>query len=116
MSVVSAGIDRNSPANPTEIVSLLQRKDQTGTNRTRINQDVYETFVFGSTTPIPPGQSVTVVMSFIQDAGETPSGPLPKFFQMNSEIVVGIETTDTEKSYSLHNVIFDRVSMPGRSS
>ena len=105
-------------ANPAEIASLLQRQDETGTNMTSEpdRPDLKYAFVFGSTTPIPPGQSVTVVMNFVQDAGETTSGPSPKSFQFVAEIVIGVVTTDTKKSYSLHNVLFDRVSLPSRGS
>lgn len=115
INIVSVGKTSRSTrsANPAEIGSLLQRQDETGTNE---NPDIGYAFVFGSTTPIPPGESVTVVMSFVQDAGETTSGPLPKFFQISSEIVVGVVKTGTKKSYSLHNVIFDRVSMPADGS
>jgi len=98
---------------PTQIVSLLQRQDDTGKS-TAFRYGSSFTFIFGSMTPVPPGQSVTVVMDFIQDAGETTSGKQPTYFQINSEIVIGVETKDRTKVYSLHNLMFDRVSMPGR--
>lgn len=118
MSIVSAGRRSSSESisvfSPTDIPSLLQRKDERGTNM-MTDADLPQLgpfpFVLGTTTPIPPGETVTVIMSFVQDAGETTSGPLPKFFQMNTEIVVGVVTEGTKKSYSLHNVIFDRVSL-----
>jgi hypothetical protein len=50
-------------------------------------------------------------MNFAQDASQTISGALPKFFQINSEIVVGV-TTGAKTSYSLQNLTFDRVGMP----
>jgi TolB-like protein len=119
MGIVSVGWrDSQNIADPSEIVSLLQQLDETGVNvrsRPSFNYPRYS-LVFGSTTPISGGQSVTVVMSFVQDAGETTAGPPPKLFQINSEIVVGVVTEGGKKSYSLHNVIFDRVSLSGGGS
>lgn len=123
ISTVTAGKgDGFHLSNPTEIGSLLQRQDRTGTNMgtTSGNYRRPYPFVFGSTTPILPGQRLTVVMNFVRDSGEwgswnsrepvTPEAP-PTFFQLNSEIVVGLVTTDGAKSYSLQNLVFDRVSM-----
>jgi TolB-like protein len=116
MSIVSVGKSSASDVfSPTDIASLLRRQDETGTNMTR-DADCPRlnpfAFVFGSTTQILPGQSVTVPMSFAQDAGETPSSFPPKFFQIVSEIVVGVVTTGPKTSYSLHNLTFDRVTLP----
>ena len=71
------------------------------------------TFISGSTTMIEPGQSVTVTMSFIQDTSQTISGSPPQFFRFYGEIIVGVVETSTKKSYSLQNLTFDQVSMPG---
>jgi curli biogenesis system outer membrane secretion channel CsgG len=71
------------------------------------------TFISGSTTTIEPGQSVTITMDFVSTAD---GGPAPKFIQVNSEIVVGVVTTDTKRSYSLQNLTFDRVNMPAAGS
>jgi len=69
-------------------------------------------FISGSTTTIEPGHSVTVTMSFHREARGTTSGLPPTFFQLNSEIVIGVLTSNTRASYSLQNLTFDRVSMP----
>lgn len=62
-----------------------------------------------------PGQSLSVTMTFVYDANETTSAP-PKVFQMATEIVVGIVTAGTKKSYTLYNLTFDRVSLSGKGS
>lgn len=99
---------------PSDIPDLLKRQEATDTNTFRDRWGKNKNFIFGSMTPVPPGQSVTVVMNFVQDDSETTSGTQPTYFQVNSEIVVGVETTGGTKVYSLHNLMFDRVSMPGR--
>ena len=115
MSIVSVG--KRSPFDvfsPTDIVSVLQRQDEIGTNMTRDADNPQLgafAFVFGSTTPIESGQSASITMTFIPDAGEPTAGAPPKFFQINSEIVVGV-TTGGKRSYSLYNLAFDRVNMP----
>jgi hypothetical protein len=101
---------------PTEIVTVLKRQDNTNSNTdTRqyygSNVGSYQ-FVFGSMSPISPGQSSSVTMSFVQDASERLPRPSSKFFQFNSEIVVGVEASGTKKDYSLQNLTFDRVSIP----
>jgi hypothetical protein len=129
--------------NPAEIVSLLSKRDDLnsdvvtsqgryesrGPNRSKrddLNSGVvtsqnghYESrdqnrFIFGSTTEMSPGQRLMVTMTFVQNEYRTTSPPPPKVFQLATEIVVGIVTSGTKKSYSLHNVTFDRVSPPGR--
>jgi hypothetical protein len=111
MSIVGVGQQQSfNLYDPAEIVTVLSNRDD-------LNLDVFQNgnrFIFGSTTPISPGQSLSVTMTFVQDANETTSGP-PTVFQMASEIVVGV-VSGTKKSYSLHNLLFDRVSLPGRSS
>jgi hypothetical protein len=99
---------------PSDIPALLKRQEETDTNTFRDRWGNNKNFIFGSMTPVPPGKSITVVMNFVQDAGETTSGKQPTYFQVNSEIVIGVETSDRTKVYSLHNLMFDRVSMPGR--
>ena len=104
---------------PTEIVTVLQRQDNANSNtdtRQYAGQNVgsYQ-FVFGSMTPISPGQSVTVTVNFIRDENQTTSGAPPKVFQIASEIVVGVAAADGKKTYSLHNLTFDRVSLPAGS-
>ncbi len=129
VSVVSAGLkDGLALASASDIVSLLRRFDESGseigTRSVGVNphrdagglksrQFQYQ-FVFGSVTTIPPGGRVTVVMNFVQEAGETTSGAPPQFFQIASELVVAVVTTSGSRSYSLENLLFDRVSLPTR--
>jgi len=118
MSIVSAGKrDSYSVFSATDIPSLLQRQDELGTNMTTPDANAPQqwpfAFVFGSTTQLAPGQSSVVTMNFVQDARDTVSGSA-KVFQIVSEIVVGVVTTSAKTSYSLQNLMFDRVSMPGR--
>lgn len=70
-------------------------------------------FVSGATTTIEPGQSTTVTMDFRagQNSALPDLGPLG--LQFNSEIVVGVGERNAPKSYTLHNLTFDRVSLPG---
>jgi len=70
-------------------------------------------FVSGATTLIEPGQSTTVTLDFHGDQGGSLSAAAPVVFQFNSEIVVGVGDEGSPKSYSLHNLTFDRVSLPG---
>jgi uncharacterized caspase-like protein len=118
MSIVGVGEQRfmGPSYNPAEIVTVLSKRDE-------LNSDVATEafgygcrFIVGSTTEMSPGQSLTVAVTFVQDANQTTSGALPKVFQMATEIVVGVPTTGTKKSYTLHNLTFDRVSLPGRGS
>lgn len=67
-------------------------------------------FISGSTTAIEPGASITVTMTFEQEGGQPTMAPT--FFQLDSEIVVGVGPTDTTRSYALHTLSFDRISMP----
>lgn len=67
-------------------------------------------FISGATTDIAPGASVTVTMTFEQEGGQSTTAPT--FFQFDSEIVVGVGQTDTRRSYALHTLNFDRISMP----
>jgi len=63
------------------------------------------TFVSGATTPIAPGQTMTVMMTF------EPEGPqsvaLPIAFQFQAEMIAGTKST----TYTLHTLAFDRISM-----
>jgi hypothetical protein len=118
VSFVTVGpSDSGSAANPAEIASLLQRQEETGTNIARHREpgrsgmDYDYQFVFGSTTPILPGQSQTVVMTFVQDAREGISGLTPRSFQLSIEIVVGVGSANRTKSYSLQSLIFDRIDL-----
>jgi hypothetical protein len=115
MSVV--GVGAKSPTNrsdykgvydPTEIITLLKMQNDTNSSTSISDEREYQ-FIFGSTTQIAPGQSATVIMNFV--LGEADSGPAAKGIQISSEMVVGIGTRDLKTTYSLQNVIFDRVGM-----
>jgi hypothetical protein len=112
MSIVGVGYQQTGGYyNPTEIVTVLSKRDDT-------NSDFFTNslrFIFGSTTEVSAGQSLSVTMTFVQETNQTTDGPQPKVFQIATEIVVGIATTGTKKSYRLHNLTFDRVTLPGRS-
>lgn len=94
---------------PTEITTALSKRDELNSDTDVSLRGLH--FIFGSTTEMSPGQSLTVTVTFVQEANTTTSGAPPKVFQIASEIVVGIAKTGTKKSYSLHNFTFDRVSM-----
>ena len=112
MSIVGVGQQRTAgPYDPAEIVTALSTRDD-------LNSDVFQNgrrFIFGSTTEMSPGQSLTVTVTFVQTNG-TNSGAQPKVFQIASEIVVGVVKAGTKKSYSLHNFTFDRVSLSAGGS
>jgi hypothetical protein len=69
-------------------------------------------FVSGALTLIEPAQSTAVTMDFRLERNTPSSGSGPSVFQFNSEIVVGVGDKDALKSYSLHNLTFDRISVP----
>ena len=119
------GMERYSAS---EIVRLLQLRDDLGrdiddpSDGTSDSGGFYwtgprpdffpykdNTFISGSTTTLEPGQSATVTMSFHLE--ESVSGLRSTSFQFNSEIVVGIAEAGTKKSYALHNLTFDQVSL-----
>ena len=111
MSIVRVGTQPESGRsyNAAEIVTALSKRDD-------LNSDVQNNrrFSYGSTTEMSPGQSLTVTVIFAQTGN--PTDAPPKVFQMATEIVVGVAKTGTKKSYTLYNLTFDRVSLPGRSS
>jgi TolB-like protein len=115
ISVGRRGVERfDDIFSPADIASLMRREDENGTNMTQDANCPEQSpfaFVFGSTTEIAPGQSSSVTMNFVQDAGGPTLGALPKFFQLSSELVVGL-ASGGEKSYSLYNLMFDRVGIP----
>lgn len=101
---------------PTEVLALLKRRDDTNSNSATEPGTIYRVamqyqFIFGSMTSIAPGQSVMVSMSFREDAGRTNSGPPPKVLQISGEIIVGVGGSEVKKTYSVQNLMFDRVSM-----
>jgi TolB-like protein len=111
IGIVSAGMsDWSTSYNPTEVAALMLKRDELNTsinpNDTRLD------FILGAGSTIEPGQSISVTLAFVQDSREKTAGPAPKFFQINSEIVVGIMGANAKNSYSLQNLTFDRVSVP----
>ena len=70
------------------------------------------TFISGSPTLIEPGQSAIVTMTFVPQSGETIYGSTPSSFQYHCEFVMGFEDGRSRNSYSLQNLIFDRISLP----
>jgi curli biogenesis system outer membrane secretion channel CsgG len=115
LGVVSPGQNEKGQAfSTTEIAALLDRKDATDMSSIKDRWGDDKAFVWGSTTPVPPGGSVSVVMNFVEDKVEAILGASPTFFQFNGEIVVGIARTGGNKSYSLQNLTFDRVSLPAK--
>lgn len=117
MSIVSVGQQGLGAAlyDPAEIVTVLSRRDEL--NADVAVDPVYHgeyRFIFGRMNEMSPGQSLTVTLSFIQDANDRTSVSVPKVFQIASEIVVGVVTDGGKRSYSLFNLTFDRVSLPLR--
>jgi TolB-like protein len=112
MSIVGVGQQGwNRPLyDPAEIVTVLSKRDDLKAD-VALDDRLQYRFIFGSTTDMSPGQSLTVIMSFVEDANQTASGATPKVFQMATEIVVGVEKSGTKKSYTLHNFTFDQVSV-----
>lgn len=117
MSIVGVGQEKiGRPAyDPTQIVTALSRRDDLNSDEDTgpVNGGIMVPyrFIFGSTTEMSPGQSLSVAISFTQEENQSTSGPPPKVFQIASEIVVGIARTGTKNSYTLHNLTFDRVSI-----
>jgi hypothetical protein len=108
LGVVSIGPqDESGMPSPADIARALQRRDAQGSSVGRWNQ----TFVWGSTSSLAPGQSASVVMIFVQDAGESASSTLPQFFEFASELVLGVASANGRFVYSVKNVSFDRVSI-----
>jgi len=111
------GFASNVLYDPTEIATLLKKQDDLGSNMSTVRDNFgsypYQ-FVFGSLTPIAPGQSVRATTYFVQDNNGNTSGPTARSFQMDVEIVVGATAMDSTKSYILQNVTFDHVSSTAR--
>lgn len=51
-------------------------------------------------------------MAFFRDEGRTTSDLPTRAFQLAAELVVGVPKKGEKRSYSLHNLVFDRVSQP----
>lgn len=70
-------------------------------------------FYFGNTTQVAPGERIVVTMQFLPTGGVTNAGQGPTFFGMSGEIVIGVVEENEKISYSLKNLSFDRVTIPG---
>lgn len=109
VSIVGVGCAEREQ-DPSDIASLLAKQDRLN-GASLPNQSQY---VYGSPSAIDPGQTASVVMTFILNANGQRQASNPQSFQFASEIVVGVVTTEINKSYSLQNLTFDRVAMPAR--
>jgi TolB-like protein len=111
MSIVGVGQQRwGVYYDPAQIVTVLSKRDDINSDVT-IFGNTEVPFVFGSTTEMSPGESLTVTMTFVQETNQANSGAPPKVVQIATEIVAGIARTGTKKSYTLHNFTFDQVSV-----
>ncbi|HMG75028.1 MAG TPA: FlgO family outer membrane protein [Pyrinomonadaceae bacterium] len=111
MSIVGVGQQASGfRYDPAEIVTVLSKRDDLNSDDFNVGGTLFR-FIFGSTTEMSSGQSLTVTMTFVDDGNQTTSGASPKVFQMATEIVVGVEKSGAKKSYTLHNFTFDQVSM-----
>ena len=111
LGVVSVGYIGEGQASPSEIVRALQRRDATGSEK---DPKSGSTFLWGSTTPILAGQSITVVMVFLQDADDALMTTRPQSFAFASELAIGLASTDSRYSYALKNLMLDHVRLPAR--
>jgi TolB-like protein len=136
MSFVRAGVhgrDGREAYSPTEIVRLLRMRDALGRDHDDPTDGTSDTagrvsgyrepgdtsprqtffpyegnrFISGSMIALEPGESITVTMTFDQ---EGPTSGAASTFQFNCEIVVGLG--QLTRSYALHNLSLDRISMP----
>ena len=99
----------------SDIIRLLDMRDKSNSYTEALNP-AYPNggsvqFIYGATTPIEPGQSLEVTMNFVASDARV---AVPKVIQVNGELVVGVVTAGTKKSYSLQNVMFDRVSVSSK--
>jgi hypothetical protein len=113
MSIVGVGQQHATGVrfNPAEIAAVLSKRDELKSDVLQESGIEYR-FVFGSTTEMSPGQTLSVTVNFAQDVNPNTSGAPAKVFQMAAEIVVGLVTANAKTSYSLHNLTFDRVRLP----
>lgn len=107
IGIIGVGCDDMTGYDPSQVASLLERQDRDGSR----GQEKGE-YVYGATSTISPGQSLSVTMNFELDGTGGKQSGRPQFFQIGSEIVVGVAATDKKKAYSLQNLTFDRVTMP----
>lgn len=99
---VGVGWKGNECYDPAQIVSVLSKRDDL-----KSDKEGQWNFIHGEMTDMSPGQSITVNMFFTQNNNQQTS---PRVFQLATEIVVGVLTSGSKKSYTLYNVTFDRVT------
>jgi len=92
-----------SSYSPTDIAMLLSRRYDLKSDAVG---DIV--FVFGQTTRIEPGKSITASMTFVNTAR---AAQQPSVIQLAMEIVVGLAPTQATRTYQLHNLVFDRISL-----
>jgi hypothetical protein len=107
VGIIGVGCEEMKGYDASQVVSLLEKQDREGSRGQRAGE-----YVYGSTSIISPGQSVSVTMNFVRDDNAARQESRPKFFQIGCEIVIGVVGTDGKKSYSLQNLALDRVSIP----
>ncbi|MCO5067973.1 MAG: FlgO family outer membrane protein [Kiritimatiellae bacterium] len=105
--------------NPSRIVAILKggRIAENIHSTNPYNKDSSNTWS-GDFTPIEPGKSVRVTLnySFVDDRGRWPSKGVKSvdFFQLDAELVIAMaEPGSKNASYSLVNLLIDRVNVPG---
>jgi hypothetical protein len=119
MGVVGVGTRSNvcnSKYNPAEIVSVLQQRDEKQTDvatSTACGYSLTRPFVYGSLTPVRAGQTVRTTVDFPDKGYGTPAS-VPQRLQLGFEIVIGVSESSAKKSYSLHNIAFDRITLSAR--
>lgn len=112
MSIAGSGQRLTYPRNwyaATDIAMVLSITDDP--NSDLASNGSYRLF-YGSTTELSPGQSRMVTMTFLLNANQTTAAAT---FQLAAEIVVGVAKAGTKKTYTLHNLTMDRVSLPSRN-
>lgn len=116
LGVVSPGRNANhQPYSTNDIPGLLVRREETGANTAKDDWDRDYTFVWGSTTPIAPGEVANVVMNFREESGGSSPVAAPASFQFSGELLVGVASGGRATSFAVHNLAFDRVILPGTS-
>ncbi len=98
---------------PSQITSVLSKRDDRNSDEGIDRQfNTRYRFMFGSPTEISPGQTLTVTMSFVRDENRSTSDHPTRAFQLGTEVVIGVPKKGETRSYSLHNLVFDRVTLP----
>lgn len=114
--ISTVGVGQTGPfvaANPSDIASLLRRRDGSGTDRIVFNQfgDAVQ-FVFGSMTQIAPGQRLTATLDFVNERGGMGTDTRADAVQLTSDLVVATEDRPGRKSYVLRTISIGRLVIP----